>query len=476
MDLYGGPPDEPFTTSREAMWIIEAGMREMMTRETYRAAKFTGMWKGKEVAGFEIVRTVFGKGEQTIGIPGLSSQRIAQPASSQVATNQTSFAVPSNKSTGIGIDQRKAVITYSSDPIDKRDIFMTLIWSMMSLASKRITPVNKFSSRTRAVSATGLQILDTWNGIKHPEPAADFNSDDLINLLRNGTVIPSNIATGPPTPPTPPYPIPNTHPSLVLVLQEHYPYDPPPVPLSRSATIHMLTSAKRKLDLEIDDIGGDHEVGYGRVFIEDEVQIFFNTGREFTVWDASAAMQGIITMITAGLLETKEMVLDLLEGPDEKNLGSMWISKQIFAKGVVAALNSSSNLLDPTNYRVPGTGTTVSLQGHRPYGAPLPIGYLVGLLDSAQEKASLVIERLGQDAVLPPGMWRFESHVVRIDVHTRAPIACKYKSLIEGIEGLIDLMTEPGGIGPVAAGFVFGEDGEGEVARGQLTLLVDTVA
>lgn len=37
--------------------------------------------------------------------------------------------------------------------------------------------------------------------------------------------------------------------------------------------------------------------------------------------------------------------------------------------------------------------------------------------------------------------------------------------------GLVDLINEPGGVGAVAADFIFKEDGKGEVAAGRLRLI-----
>ncbi|KAL9596723.1 MAG: hypothetical protein Q9179_004524 [Wetmoreana sp. 5 TL-2023] len=99
----------------------------------------------------------------------------------------------------------------------------------------------------------------------------------------------------------------------------------------------MLISAKAQLDREITEQGSAHDIGYGRVVIEDGVQIFFNSGPDFTIGDGSAALRGILTMIATGLLETKEMVLDLTEGEHDKFLGSLQISKYVSGKGIGAS-------------------------------------------------------------------------------------------------------------------------------------------
>lgn len=56
-------------------------------------------------------------------------------------------------------------------------------------------------------------------------------------------------------------------------------------------------------------------------------------------------------------------------------------------------------------------------------------------------------------------------------MHTKLSVDCKFSILEAGLIGLVDLITEPGGVGAVAADFVFNEDGKGEVATGRLKYL-----
>lgn len=125
--------------------------------------------------------------------------------------------------------------------------------------------------------------------------------------------------------------------------------------------------------------------------------------------------------------------------------------------------------LDPTHYRVPNTSVTVLLEGRPPYGAPLPRDPLILTLASASSAADQAIRRHGDVAL--PGLWRFEEGSIGIDVHTKLSVDCKFSVLEAGLIGLVDLITEPRGIGAVAARFAFKEDGEGEVATGRLKLL-----
>lgn len=89
-------------------------------------------------------------------------------------------------------------------------------------------------------------------------------------------------------------------------------------------------------------------------------------------------------------------------------------------------------------------------------------------LTSAQESAFNILRHLGPSTMLHPGLWRFEEGPVGIDVFTEVEKDCGYWALLVGLQGLIDLMTEKGGVGPVAAGFEWEEDGRGVVASGRL--------
>lgn len=135
---------------------------------------------------------------------------------------------------------------------------------------------------------------------------------------------------------------------------------------------------------------------------------------------------------------------------------------------------SSRTGLNPKDYRVTRTATTVSLDGAPPYGTPLPDGSLIAALVSTQDTAKAMIQRWGTGIVLPPGLWRFEKSSIRLDIYTQVEADCTYGTVVLGLQGLIDLMTEPYGIGAVAAGFSFKEEGQGKVAEGQLSLLEQT--
>ncbi len=68
-------------------------------------------------------------------------------------------------------------------------------------------------------------------------------------------------------------------------------------------------------------------------------------------------------------------------------------------------------------------------------------------------------------------MWRFEENVIGIDIYTQLSVDCMWSTLEVGLLGLVYLITEPGGMGAVAAEFLFLQTGLGEVASGRLKLL-----
>ena len=126
--------------------------------------------------------------------------------------------------------------------------------------------------------------------------------------------------------------------------------------------------------------------------------------------------------------------------------------------------------LDPTNYHVPGTQVTVSLEGAPPYGSPLPKNDLILTLASASSAAARDLSKYGDDAAIP-SVWLFEEGVIGIEIQTDLRIDWGYSALEAGLLGLTDLVADPGGVGAVAADFKFTEEKKGEVTYGRLKLL-----
>lgn len=131
--------------------------------------------------------------------------------------------------------------------------------------------------------------------------------------------------------------------------------------------------------------------------------------------------------------------------------------------------NPHSSRIDPTNFHIPSTSITISLLGPPPYGPPLPSTVLILTLISASVATSQTIQTQGDISL--PGLWRFEEGNIGIDIYTQIGEECKFSVLETGLLGLMDIVTEPGGVGSVAAEFVLREDGRGQVASGRLKLL-----
>lgn len=134
-----------------------------------------------------------------------------------------------------------------------------------------------------------------------------------------------------------------------------------------------------------------------------------------------------------------------------------------------SSTDSLHSHIDPKNYNIPYTSVNVSIEGEPPYGDPLPKENLILALASAQTHANDEILRHGDGPL--PGLWRFEEYGIGIDVYTQLRVDCKISTLETGLLGLVDLINLPGGIGAVAADFVFLETGYGEVASGRLKFL-----
>lgn len=271
---------------------------------------------------------------------------------------------------------------------------------------------------------------------------------------------------------------------------EDIPYDP---------TIHCLVSFQNRLNSER-AARGDISIDYGRVFWQDgiNVDILSHTRTELLLSKASDALRGIVQLMTrypelgtkavAVLMKEPGMLLatvyvtqsrnkaDRKTGTSLNSTITSYIAMNVVAYVLCFPLASTRypvdgycSKLDPKNYRVPDTNIIVSLEGAPPYGSPLPRDDLMIALISGQTAADETVRREGDIAL--PGLWRFEEKSIGIDVYTQLSVDCTYSMLETGLLGLVLIMTEPGGVGAVAADFVFKEDRKGEVARGRLKLL-----
>ncbi|MCJ1457749.1 hypothetical protein MMC28_008118 [Mycoblastus sanguinarius] len=281
----------------------------------------------------------------------------------------------------------------------------------------------------------------------------------------------------PPAPPKPPigpdnWPISGTD----LTLKVQRPYG---APLPYNPTIFCLVSAQSDLDRQI-TIKGDVIIDYSYTFQEGGIKVYIQTvdRRNMVLSKASNSLRGVVQLMTVypelgtkavqvivtepGVVLTRVVISASRAGVD----GKAAISLNGTTLNVPA---TNLTALDPENYRVPDTTTTVALEGKPPYGSPLPKENLILALASAQGIAAERIQKYGDDAL--PGLWRFEEFGMGIDVYTHPSVDCHYSTLENGLLGLVDLVNEPGGVGAVAADFNFQEDGKGEVASGRLKLL-----
>ena len=122
--------------------------------------------------------------------------------------------------------------------------------------------------------------------------------------------------------------------------------------------------------------------------------------------------------------------------------------------------------LDPTNYRVPNTAVTVGLTGQPPFGPSIPTDQLILSLSYAAIDASQEVDWFGDHPI--PGWWRPDLGEIELTVVTARGAECKFSVVKTGLQGLIDIMSAPGGVGAVAASFSFKVDGKGEVATGRI--------
>ena len=156
--------DERAITVRFALWLIHAGIREMLRRQRYEMAKFVGNFRGREV-GYSIFEAYT---PRDIDQRQASSGHRQPPISSSKSRTIVSLTLE-------GDDQLHADVEYLPKEVDRRDIFIMLIYLMMSLASFRIDfPLMAYHASYDAISA---RIRTIWNGVQ--APAADPRQQDL---------------------------------------------------------------------------------------------------------------------------------------------------------------------------------------------------------------------------------------------------------------------------------------------------------
>ncbi|KAL9010093.1 MAG: hypothetical protein Q9173_004940 [Seirophora scorigena] len=179
------------TTARFGMWIIVFAMRDMLMRDRFQMSYFIGRWQGLRVAALHIEPAGFVDGEagkqqhdSTDSTERLAvtkaAEEVTKASSSRsltsifsVSRNDSSLLVPS-----LTDDELMAYVHYLSTPIDRKDMFMAIVWLILALSPFYHDPLYVFRCN---VDAIGAEIPTIWNRVR--DPAAPLIGGDVINMI-----------------------------------------------------------------------------------------------------------------------------------------------------------------------------------------------------------------------------------------------------------------------------------------------------
>ncbi|KAI4191757.1 MAG: hypothetical protein LQ348_003436 [Seirophora lacunosa] len=179
------------TTVRFGMWIIVTAMRHLLKQDRFQVAYFIGMWQGVTVAALHIEPAGFVDGEagkqqhdstnstERIAVTK-AAEEVAKASSSRsltsifsVSRNDSSLLVPS-----LAADELMGYVHYLSTPIDRKDMFMAIVWLILALSPFYHDPLNVFGCNVDAIVAN---IGTVWNRVNGP--AALLIGGDVINMI-----------------------------------------------------------------------------------------------------------------------------------------------------------------------------------------------------------------------------------------------------------------------------------------------------
>lgn len=166
----GGPSG--VVTVRFAVYIIEAAIRDMMTRNQFQTSQFVGTWLGVRVVNLEFFAPNAIETPVVKAVPTVKDKM----ATVSIDISHPNLNATSNK------DRLRAVVTYKTKEISQKDMFMAIIWAILTLAPLedeeriRIETITDF-----AITASVTIYFVGVTGI--PRGVQPLQYGDLISLL-----------------------------------------------------------------------------------------------------------------------------------------------------------------------------------------------------------------------------------------------------------------------------------------------------
>ncbi|KAL8724330.1 MAG: hypothetical protein Q9181_006874 [Wetmoreana brouardii] len=183
-----GPPLGKHKISvRFALWTVNAALRDMMFRDRFQEMEIFTTYKGNPIGFLQMLPstpTVAVKAEQG---PAIMQQPqgdgLAPTASSgsSVTFDVNSTRVGADVGTVRG-DQLQAHIDYLDKKVDRRDIWVMIVWSMLYLAPSNRVPLGFWRT---SISSVASEVTCIWNSVRPPPRTRPYllTIGDLISLL-----------------------------------------------------------------------------------------------------------------------------------------------------------------------------------------------------------------------------------------------------------------------------------------------------
>ncbi|KAL8927101.1 MAG: hypothetical protein Q9172_001523 [Xanthocarpia lactea] len=176
--LHGDGRERP--TVRFAMWIIHAGIKDMMVRDRYATAVFMGFYREVEIGRVWFLATPPAGAEkpQISAAAGAGNDRNGSSSDVEIASAQKTVA--SN-------DNLHADTVYLAKAMDKRDSFFTCIWLLMALGAHDNDPLGLVQFVFQAIT---VEVRSIWNTIKRPSSHPDvLRTGDMVNMIAHLPII-----------------------------------------------------------------------------------------------------------------------------------------------------------------------------------------------------------------------------------------------------------------------------------------------
>ncbi|KAL8993089.1 MAG: hypothetical protein Q9188_007418 [Gyalolechia gomerana] len=178
LSVYG-QPSTPLTV-RWAIFLIHAGIRDMMLRERYETGIFFGWYRDVRLG-----RVLFWSSRQP---QPPNPQRPENAPMLSTGTNHTELTFqrgrPGIGSKLVSADQLQANVEYLEKTMDRRDSMLMIIYLMMSLGGRDNEPLVAFQCIFPAIT---VEVRTIWNAL--PAAPQGINSGDMINMLAELAVV-----------------------------------------------------------------------------------------------------------------------------------------------------------------------------------------------------------------------------------------------------------------------------------------------